>query len=258
MRALIWIFLFIAGLGGVAAPAAYFYTASKLPPMASEFDIEKQLKHSIEGERISYQAGLSDKPKRPHTFTRPDFTKLPKDLVALYITQMGCPNFFQTPREDGAAWGWRLISNVVLGSQPKGDGACEFLLAIRIASKLGVQDKLELTVAAHKLHGFLQKDQLIAYDLAIIWFQRGVVGIEEAPRVLYGRELDTLQLAELAELQLALPPYEAWQDIKLCSNSSLIRQNRDSLLVDLANWKLITEERARNAMSQPVACMRNH
>lgn len=258
VRALIWIVLFFAGLVGVAVPATYFYTASNLPPMASEFDIEKQLKHSVEGERISYQAGLSEKPKRPPTFTRPDFTKLPKDLVALYITQMGCPRYFQTPREDGGAWAWRLISSVVLGSQPEGDGACELLLAKRIASKLGVKDNLELTVAAHKLHGFLQKDQLIAYDLAIIWFQRGVVGVEEAPRVLYGRELDTLQLSELAELQLVLPPYTAWDEIKRCSNSSLIRQNRDAMLVELANWKLITVERARNAMSQPVACLREH
>jgi hypothetical protein len=55
-----------------------------------------------------------------------------------------------------------------------------------------------------------------------------------------------------------LPPYGAWDEIKQCNNASLVRQNRDSLLVDLANWKLITEERARNAMSQPVACLREH
>ncbi len=239
-------------------PATYFYTASNLPPMASEFDIEKQLKHSIEGERISHQAGLAQRPKRPPTFTRPDFTKLPKDLVALYITQMGCPTYFQTPREDSTAWGWRLTSSVVLGSEPPGDGSCELLLARRIASKLGVKGNLALAVAAHKLRGFLQKDQLIAYDLAILWFERGVVGVEEAPRVLYGRELDTLELAELAELQLVLPPYGAWYDIKRCNNASLVRQNRDSLLVELANWKLITKERALNAMSQPVACLKEH
>lgn len=245
----------MTGLVGVAIPATYFYTASKLPPMESEFDVEKQLKHSIEGERMSYLAGLHDKPKTPPTFNRPDFTKLPKDLVALYITQMGCPTYFQTPREDGSAWGWRLFSNVALGTQPPGDGGCELLLAQRIAATLGVQSPLELTVAAHKLHGFLQKDQLIAYDMAILWFERGVVGVEEVSRRLFGRELDTLQLSELAELQLALPPYFFYDDIKTCKNASMIRQNRDQLLQDLAYWELITEERARNAMGQPVACL---
>lgn len=247
--------LFLAGLVGVAIPATYFYTASKLPPMASEFDVEKQLKHIIEGERISFQAGLYQKPKRPPTFTRPDFTRLPKDLVALYITQMGCPTYFQTKRESGTEWAWRLIADVALGVQPSGDGACELLLGKRIASVLGVKDNLELVVAAHKLRTFLRKDQLIAYDMAILHFERGVVGVEEAPRVLYGRELGSLQLSELAELQLVLPPYRAWDDIKTCGNASLIRQNRDALLVELANHQLITVERARNAMSQPVACL---
>ncbi|XXF78854.1 transglycosylase domain-containing protein [Myxococcaceae bacterium GXIMD 01537] len=255
MRSFLWILLFATGMVGVAIPASFFYTASKLPPMASEFDIEKQLKHSIEGERISYLAGLTEKPKRSPTFTRPDFSRMPKDLVALYITQMGCPTYFQTPREDGGAWGWRLFSDVAMGTQPEGDGACELILARRIAAKLGVKDNLELVVAAHKLHTFLQKDQLIAYDLAILYFERGIVGVEDAAFALYGRELDTLQLAELAELQLVLPPYRAWEDIRTCGNASIIRQNRDAMLVELANWQLITQERARNAMAQPVACL---
>ncbi len=255
MRSLLWIILFLTGLVGVAIPVAYFYTASKLPPMDSEFDVEKQLKHSIEGERMSYLAGLTEKPKVKPTFTRPDFAKLPKDLVALYITQMGCPTYFQTPREDGSPWAWRLLSNVALGAQPPGDGGCELILAQRIAATLGVSSPMQLTVGAHKLHGFLQKDQLIAYDLAILWFERGVVGVEEASRRLFGRELDTLQLSELAELQLALPPYFFYEDVKSCKNASMIRQNRDQLLQGLANWKLITQERARHAMDQPVACL---
>lgn len=255
VRSLLWIILFLTGLVGVVTPATYFYTASKLPPMDTEFDIEKQFKHSIEGERRSFQAGQYERPKVSPTFTRPDFSKLPKDLVALYITQMGCPTFFQTPREDGTRWAWRLFSDVVLGSQQEGDGTCELILLQRIAATLGVTDRLELTVAAHKLHGFLQKDQLIAYDLSILWFSRGVVGVEDAARQLYGRELDSLQLPELAELQLALPPYSYYNDIRTCKNASMIRENRDRLLDELAQFQLISQERAKNAKGQPVACL---
>ncbi|MBZ4418711.1 transglycosylase domain-containing protein [Myxococcus sp. RHSTA-1-4] len=254
MKSLLWIILFLLGLAGVVIPLTYLYTASRLPPLESEFDVEKQLKHSIEGERMSLRAGQYEKNPRPITFTRPDFSRLPKDLVALYIRHLGCPRYFQTPREDGPAWAWRLFAGVTAGAMPPGDGGCERLLSMRIASALNIQGDLPQSVAAHRLHSFMQKDQLIAYDLAIIYFERGIVGVEDAAFTLFGRELGELQLSELAELQLALPPFGYYDDLKVCRNPTVIRQNRDMLLEDLAGWKLVSEDRARNAIAQPVFC----
>jgi hypothetical protein len=255
VKAIIWIILFLLGLTGVLFPVYYFYKASKLPAMESEFDVEKQLKHSIEGERMSFWSGMYVKPDRPITFNRPDFTRLPKDLVAIYITQMGCPRFFQTPREDGGAWAWRLFLASAMGRQAQGiDGACERLLTIRIAWALGVRDPTELEVAANKLHGFLQKDQLIAYDLAIIRFERGIVGVEDMAYKLFGKELDKLSLAELAELQLALPPFGYYENLKSCQNAVIMKQNRDTILKDAAAMQLLPSDKVTNAMAQPVAC----
>ncbi len=253
MKTLLWLVLFLIGLAGVVLPAIYFHTSSKLPQLETEFDLEKQLRHSIEGERMSLQAGTFG-PKRPITYSRPDFSRLPKDLVALYIAQLGCPTYFQTRREDGAKWAWRLFSVVTFGTEPPGDGACERIIATRLAVALGIAGSLEQAVAANRLHSFLQKDQLIAYDLSTLYFDRGVVGVEDAAFKVFGRELDTLKLPELAELALTLPPHEMYWDALVCRNASLIRQNRDVLLSDLATYKLVTEERARNAMAQPVIC----
>ncbi|GHG88101.1 transglycosylase domain-containing protein [Comamonas sp. JC664] len=256
MKSLLWITLFMLGLAGVVIPLTYLYTASKLPPLESEFDVEKQLKHSIEGERMSLRAGQYERNPRPITFVRPDFSKLPKDLVALYIRHMECPRYFQTPREDGPKWAWRLFAGATLGTAPPGDGACERILAMRIADALGIKGTREQSVAAHRIHTFLQKDQLIAYDLATIYFERGVVGVEDAALKLFGRELGELKLEELAELQLALPPYYDYRSIKLCKNPTVLRQNRNMLLEDLAGWRLVSEDRAKNAMAQPLACAR--
>ncbi|MFB1484040.1 transglycosylase domain-containing protein [Corallococcus sp. RDP092CA] len=258
MKTVFWLLMFLVGLAGVVIPLTYLYTASKLPRMESEFDVESQLRHRIEGDRMSILAGRMDQGGRertPVTFARPDFSRLPKDLVALYIRQMDCPTYFQTPREDGRAWAWRLFAGVTLGTSPRGDGSCERWLAMRIAREMGIEGDLQLSVAAHRLHAFFQKDQLVAYDLATIRFERGVIGVEDAARKLFGRELGDLQLSELAELQLALPPYGFYGDIKACKNASLIRQNRDLLLQDLAGYALVSEERARNAIAQPVACL---
>ncbi|NOJ92969.1 hypothetical protein D7W82_13150 [Corallococcus sp. CA049B] len=258
MKTVFWLFMFLVGLAGVVIPITYLYTASKLPRLESEFDVESQLRHRIEGDRMSVLAGRMDQGIRDRssvTFTRPDFSRMPKDLVALYIRQMECPTYFQTPREDGRAWAWRLFAGVTLGKAPPGDGACERRLAMRIAREMGIEGDLQLSVAAHRLHAFFQKDQLVAYDLSIIRFERGVIGVEDAARKLFHRELGELQLSELAELQLALPPYGYYGDIKACKNGSLIRQNRDLLLQDLAGYALVSEERARNAIAQPVACL---
>ncbi|MBU8899320.1 hypothetical protein DRW03_10310 [Corallococcus sp. H22C18031201] len=255
MKTVFWILMFLVGLTGVVVPLTYLYTASKLPPLENETDVEKQLRHSIEDERMSVAVGLVDRGNKPLTFAKPDFSRLPKDLVALYIRQMECPTYFQTPREDGRAWAWRLFAGVALGARPPGDGACERLLAVRIARALGIKDNLELAVAAHRLHSFLQKDQLIAYDLAIIRFERGIVGVEDAAQKIFGQPLADLSLSELAELQLALPPYGFYTDLKQCKNATLIRQNRDLLLRDLAGWQLVSEDRARNAIAEPVACL---
>jgi hypothetical protein len=255
VKTLLWLVLFLIGLAGVALPAVYLHAASQLPQLETEFDLEKQLRNSIEGERMSLRAGTFDR-SRSIEYKRPEFARLPKDLVALYIAQLGCPTYFQTPREDGPAWAWRLFSQLTLGSEPPGDGACERLIATRLAMALGIQGNLELTVATHRLHSFLQKDQLIAYDLSALYFDRGIVGVEDAAFKVFGRELDALQLPELAELALTLPPHSFYQDAVFCRNASLIRQNRDVLLDDLAAYKLVTEERASNARSQPVDCVR--
>lgn len=255
MKAIIWIILFLLGLSGVLLPVYYLYKASNLPTMDSEFDIEKKLKHSIEGERMSLVASMYVKPDRPITFQRPDFARLPKDLVAIYITQLGCPRFFQTPREDGLTWAWRLFLAASMERQAEGvDGACERLLAIRVAWALGVRDSTELEVAAHKIHSFLQKDQLIAYDLAIVQLERGVVGVEDAAYSLFGKELDKLSLAELAELQLALPPFGYYQNLKSCQNAAMVKQNRDFILKKTAAAELLSRDKVSNAMAQPVSC----
>ena len=44
---------------------------------------------------------------------RPEFARLPKNLVASYITERGCPTYFQTPREYGWPWAKRQFLGLV-------------------------------------------------------------------------------------------------------------------------------------------------
>jgi membrane carboxypeptidase/penicillin-binding protein len=255
VRTVLWLGLCFIVVAGVLLPAMYFHAASKLPQLETEFDVERQLRHTIEGERMSLRAGMTDN-SRSMGFVKPRFDHLPRDLVAFYITQQDCPTFFQTPREDGPRWAWRLLSSVWFGTEPAGDGQCERQIAVRLATMLGVHDPLPQAVAAHRLHSFLQKDQLIAYDLAALRFERGVVGVDDAAFKLFGKELGTLELAELAVLSLTLPPYNNYDDVRQCRNKALIKQARDAVLWQLVGNKLLTEEQVNELKleTKPVAC----
>lgn len=256
MRILLWIALLLLLVGGIVAPTTYFYTVSTLPPLENEFDLERHLRNYVEGDRMSVQLGMAARDRAGVAYTRPDFAKLPKDLVAFYIDSWDCPNFFQTPRETGSAWSWRVFSAYFLDRHPPGDGRCEWQLANQLAWSIRIRGGLRQALAASKIHAFLSKDQLVAYDLSSISFDRAVVGVEDASHVLFKKPLEALTLSELAELELTLPPNGFWPEVSRCRSPSQIRHGRDYLLGRLARHGLIPEDRAKGAQAAPVACTR--
>ncbi len=255
MRAFIWTCLFLLGLSGVVLPGVYLYTASKLPRLESEYDMETLLRMWAEGERMSYRAGQHRRDLRPVKFERPEFAKLPRDLVALYISRAGCPTFFQTPREDGPRWGMRLMRSLMRSGMP-GDGECERYMSLRLAAALGINGDLERTVAANKLHAFLQKDQLVAWDLATMHFARGVVGVEDAAWELYRKAPSDMTLAELAELSLSFPIHGYYRDLKDCRKIVVIKQARNTLIERLSRQSLVPPDQVEAALEEPIACDR--
>lgn len=254
MRSAIWICLFLLGLAGVVFPGIYLYEASKLPQLESEFDLEKHLKNSIEGERMSIRLGQF-RSREGIEFVRPEFSRLPRELVALYISGLECPAFFKSARESGGKWMWRLFGGAYFGVSPPGDGRCEQFFALELASAIGIEGKIERTVAANKIHAFLQKDQQLAYQLASITFDRGVVGVEEVAPVLFGRKLQELPLHQLAELSLVLPPYYYFKELKTCQNGALLKRARDAVLFGLAEDNLVSKDAARTAAEEPITCV---
>jgi membrane peptidoglycan carboxypeptidase len=140
-------------------------------------------------------------------------------------------------------------------SSPR-DGFCELVFSWNLANRAGAKTDLQRTIASQKIHRYLRKDSMVAYDLHSLRFDNGVVGVEDGARALFNKGLLDLNLAELAEFALALPPHGYWHQIRTCKNSTLIRQSRDTLLQRLQLVGLIPEDAARTAMSQQVACLR--
>lgn len=254
MKRLLWTVLFVSVLLSLVVPTVYFLTAAKLPSLDSEFALERELRLIIEGERIAFKNGRLDGDTIDATFQRPEFSTLPKDMVAFFITDLGCPTFFQTPREEGLAWSWRVLVATLFSADLSGNGRCELALARRLADRLGAETPLQRHVAAHKLHDFLQKDQLVAYELETQVYDTGVIGIRAASKALFEAPLEALSLADMAELTLALPTNGVFEDLQRCHNPSRLRQWRNALIVQLAEVGLIANDRAQEAVEAPISC----
>ncbi len=256
LRALILIPIFLVALGALVVPLYYFYVAATLPnPIEGALQVETLLRQSIESERQSVQYHKREKDRDTVTWPSPDFSTLPKMMVALYIVESRCPTYFETPRETGLEWKKRVFMSLWEKKPRPGDGACELWFAKRLANRLGAETALDVAVAADRLHDFLQKDQLVAFDLHSMHFDHALIGVEAASQELLQKNLLDLDVAELAELQLALPPLEFYDDLRLCSNSSLIRQTRDKMLDDLMTKGFINAETAKNASDATPRCM---
>ena len=246
MRLTLWIVLFVLALAGILVPVTYLRLASELPPLDNELALRAQLRRGVGATQ-----GMT--PVEGDSVEEPDFTRLPKDLLAIYVSQLGCPEYFGSAPDEGFPWLWRMWSGL-WGIEPPGVGKCERLLSLRIAASLGFGGSSRQAVAANKIHRILQKHELIAYDLAVVSFEPGVVGVEAAAKGLFGKDLKSLQLAEVAELMLALPPHDAYDELKQCRNASLIRRSRDYVLSMLVSHSLVSSERANAAQAHPVAC----
>lgn len=243
-------------LVGVVAPAVWLYTAKTLPnSIESAQDIEMHLRHSIESERHGIQTMRASGQGSGAKWPTPEFAALPQPLTALYVTTTGCPDFFRSPKEQGWPWARRLLGHLFFSRILDGDGACELIFARHVARRLDMKTELQMLVAADRIHRFLAKDELVAFDLHSLWFEPGVIGVEPAAQWLMQKPLASLTLAELVELQLAIPPWGYWEDIKECKNAGLLKEARNTLLSQLAQVGHVDADSVRVASGQPVRCL---
>lgn len=247
--------LLLAITFGLVVPAVWLYTANNLPTSVdSAQDIEIALRTTIESERGGVETKKPIKERQPTEFKQPDFARIPKRVVDFYVAETGCPGFLASPKEEGKAW-LKRIGLSLIDKQLDGDGACELIMARRVARQLGAKSSFQLAVAADRVHQFLSRQELVAYDLESTDHARGVIGVEAVSKRLLGKASAELTVAENAELQLAMPPDGFYEEVDRCKNASLIKQGRDKILKYMADAQVIGADAALSATNQPVRCL---
>jgi hypothetical protein len=256
-RAVFFLGVVPATVGSVILFVSYQRAAEGLATLNSEYDIERELRHRIEGERraLRGEAGIVHNEVK---WPRPTLSDYPHEFLLIYLGLNGCPSFFQTPRETPTRWAWRVLNAAVFErTVPGRDGECELAFSLNVARHMGVKDPGPQAVAAYRLRQVMQRDQLVAYDLAAVPVEQGYYGVQEASMRLLRRPLSVLTLAEEAELAIALPPLNFWLAVRACDDPMTIKQARDSVLEILGVRQLVTPERARAAQGEPLSCVRS-
>ncbi|MFN0061832.1 MAG: hypothetical protein ACKVPX_04865 [Myxococcaceae bacterium] len=254
MKVALAVLLGLLLLAGVFLPAFYLRATADLPPIDTEYDIERGLRTAIEGERRALRKVMGVAPETL-AWPRPSLALLPRELVLLFVSQSGCPNYFQTSRESHLAWTWRALNAHVL-KRPLGgaDDACDWRFAGHIAMQMRISNRLQRSIATHRIRAALQRDQLVAYDLMALPIEPGYFGVTDAAELLLHKKLEDLSLAALAELALAMPPNRFYEDVRSCQNPILLRKARDRMLSRMADAGILTPERAKQAQAQPLGC----
>ena len=92
IKLILWLSLLTVITVGVLVPGTWMYTAANLQnQIESENDVEIHLRQSIESERQSVQIGRPASARESVKWEKPDFSRLPKHLIAFYITRHRLP-----------------------------------------------------------------------------------------------------------------------------------------------------------------------
>jgi hypothetical protein len=248
--------LFALALGAVfllalAVPAAYFLLARDLPPLFTHDEILHTLKIYVEGQRQKEFAGVDAKMVEPFEPMRQQ--DLAPALLSGALAVQGCPDYFTTEKETGAAWLLRVVQfGLGMGFGAAGPGNCEIQFADRLAGALGLPTDAHRAVVVQELHNGLSKRELLQLELSCRYFAPGILGVRSASRRLMGKEPRALSVAEAAELLLAERDYAKVFD---CRNPTLLRIDRNNAIEQMAAFKLISRSEAEAAKRQALHCL---
>lgn len=238
---------FAAALSAVLALGALLLWAAQSTPEFHRRDVlDTALRDGVEGARRHARAVRFGPAGEPSPWAEPGLARLPRELVAFFLTELECPDFLTRTTPLKTALPTRLYWLVV---PPKpGDARCADQLAQSIVDALALQTPLQRWWARGQVASALEREALVATALETEEFAEGVIGPEAAAQHFFGERLWDVPVSALAELALALPPYRLSSELERCANAPLLLRARNSVLARAG----LPPELSRN----PLECLK--
>ncbi len=251
MRRILLTTLMLAGFGGLVLPILYFVYSRDLPDLDSRESIRRAVANSVEGER----RGTTVVGQRYDNvrFEVWPVSKLPKALVGGVLAVDGCPEYLGAAKDAGFPRTKRLLRRWAFGDKrgAPGPGRCQLVYADLLSSSLGAVDPMHAAIADHKILNVMDPEDLLAYRIATAFYAPGLVGMSDAAKKLFKKDLDALSVAQIGELLAAENGFPDWLH---CKNPGKLKLIRDATLDRMEAFRGITAAEAKAARTKPVSC----
>lgn len=235
-------------LSALAVPAMYFHYAKAVPEFGSRDQILRMISDSIEAERRSLGIAGAKYPK----YVPIPFEKLPKIVVNGALAIDACPDYVTARKEVGWPRARRLLRRVTeQGVTRGGPHACHVLYADRIAGALGIVDPVQAAIADGRILDALTPEELLSIRLSGSFYSPGVFGVHEAARALFKKEIDQLNLLQIAEV---LAAESSFPDFLNCKNPAQLKMEKDIVLDQMEAFRVIGSTEANATRAKQVTC----
>lgn len=253
MKRLLSFLLLVLILGGLLVPGLYFYYARDVPDLESPSAVLKAVKRSVEAQRqVAAPTGPTGQKPEDYKFELMPLSKLPAHYVDAVVALDSCPDY-TTSKKDLPYPKLRRIAKRWLRRQVSGFGpqACQLRYADQIVLTLGIVDSMRASIADHRVLDALSVEELLQYRISTVFYGDGVIGPQAAAQKLYKKDLEKLDLGQVAELVAAEGYFTMFQR---CQNPAKLKMYRDAILDRMEAFRLLGQAEAKAARARQVGC----
>ncbi|KTD23726.1 penicillin-binding protein 1A [Legionella israelensis] len=233
-------FLFIVCLSGI-----YLYLTSQLPDVESLKTVQLQVPL-----RIYTKDGLLIQEYGEKRRIPVSYENIPPTLIHAVLATED-QRFFDHPGVDVLGLGRAAIRMLQTGTRSQGGSTITMQVARNffLTRKKTFLRKFNEILLAIKIDRELSKEKILELYLNKIYLGNRAYGVGAAAMVYYGKELNDLNLAQLAMIA-GLPQAPSTQNP--IANPLAAKKRRDHVLERLLEEKYISEEQYHEAINQPI------
>lgn len=241
----LWALMSLFFLLLVGGSFLYLYLESQLPNVDSLKTVQLQVPLQIFSKEGLLIQEYGEKKRIPVTYE-----EIPQTLVhALIATED--QRFFEHPGVDILGLGRAAVRMVKTGTKSQGGSTITMQVARNffLTRKKTFLRKFNEIMLAIKIDRELPKEKILELYLNRIYLGNRAYGVGAAAMVYYGKQLNELNLAQLAMIA-GLPQAPSTQNP--IANPLAAKKRRDHVLERLMEEQYINEEQYQNAINQPI------
>jgi len=255
LRLLIWALLLglTAGLLGVGALAGLFYYYGRDPKLPAIENVRDYRPNTVtrifdREDRLIGEVSVERRTTVP-------YSRIPKLLVRAVLAAEDA-DFFKHRGLDYTGMLRAFFANLRAGKFVQGGSTItqQVVKTFFLSPARTVRRKMQEVILARRLESELTKEEILYLYLNQIYLGHGRYGVQEASRFYFGRDVDKLELSQIA-LLAGLP--QSPERLSPFKHPERAKRRQMYVLKQMQQQKVITAAQARRAIEAPIKVVRN-